>query len=59
VLREQLKDMPYYKQALNLLASIPILLVLSLGLLGVSLLSSHKEVAIDDYLAMTRKWNEE
>ena len=59
VLSEQLKDMPYYHQARNLLSSIPVLLVVSMGFLAISLLSSHKEVNLPVYLDMTQKWNEE
>jgi hypothetical protein len=54
----QLKGLSYYKTALNLLVSIPFLLVLSLLFLSVSLLSSKQEVSLPAYLEKAKKWND-
>lgn len=40
----QLKDLPYFRHAVNLLTAIPMLLAFSLLFLGISMLSTHEDV---------------
>ena len=54
-----LKSLPYFTHAMNLLTAIPTLLIFSLLFLGLSLLSTHRDVDMSTYLDRVEKYNEE